>query len=109
MKTWNIYKVEQVYVRQEDGRFYPNALSLEKIAEGLQDFHDDCAPIITQTKKVLVEAGAWECCLSRSETWCVDSLNRRATENDKVRDDMFPDFIEIQIITTPFELALKEK
>lgn len=108
MKTWNIYKIEQVYTKREDGRFYPNALSLEKIAGGLRDFTDDCWPIIEKTKEDLIAAGAWEGPLSRSETWCVDDLSRYTTDQDKVRDDMFPSIIGIQIITTPFELALKE-
>lgn len=104
---WNIYKVEQVYVRQEDGRFYQNALSLDKIAEGLRDFGDDCLPIIKKTKKDLIAAGAWEGPLSRSENYCIDWLTRYATEEDKVRDDMFPEFVNIKIIATTFELVLK--
>ena len=104
---WNIYKVEQVYVRQKDGRFFPDALSLDKIAEGLRDFGEDCWPIIKKTKEDLIAAGAWEGPLSRSENYCVDWLTRYATEEDKVRDDMFPEFVNIKIIATTFELVLK--
>ena len=104
---WNIYKAEQVYIRQKDGRFSPVALSLDKIAEGLRDFGDDCSPIIKKTKEDLIAAGAWEGPLSRSENYCIDWLTRYATEEDKVRDDMFPEFVNIKIIATTFELVLK--
>lgn len=106
-KFWNIYKAEQVYIRQKDGRLSPVALSLDKIAEGLRDFGDDCSPIIKKTKEDLIAAGAWEGPLSRSENYCIDWLTRYATEEDKVRDDMFTEFVNIKIIATTFELVLK--
>lgn len=107
--TWNIYKIEYVYTKAEDGNLHQNVLSLELISEGLKNFSTACWPIVEKTKKALVEGGARESCLSRSSDWCVDHLNRDANENDKVRDDMLPSIIGIEIISTPFVLTLKAR
>lgn len=108
MKTYNIYLAEKIYTRKEDGNCYANYLSLKKVAEGLEKFSTECWPIIDELKKELVGEGAWEGCLSRSEDWCVDTLTRNATEADTERDAMFPEFISIEIITTPHELKLRK-
>lgn len=109
MKTWNIYIAESVYTKKEDGKCYKNYLSLKTIAEGLNDFRTECWPIIDEMKNELISNGAWEGCLSRSEDWCEDHLTRYATDSDTERDSMFPDFIGIDIITTPFTLSLKSE
>lgn len=107
--TWNIYKIEFVYTRAEDGNLYQNVLSMQKISEGLADFRTACWPIIEKTKKALVEGGAREGVLSRGSDWCVDHLNRDANEGDLVRDAMIPSIIGIDIISTPYTLSLKAR
>lgn len=109
MNTWNIYLAETIYSKKEDGNCHKNYLSLKTIAEGLKDFRTECWPIIDEMKKELISGGAWEGCLSRGEDWCEDHLTRYATEEDKERDAMFPDFIGIDIITTTARLALKSE
>ena len=106
METWKIYKSEYVYTRKADGKCYKNSLTLDKIAEVVGTFSEACWPIIKRTKDALCAAGATESHCSRGNVWCVDLLNRKATEADKVRDAMFPDIIGIEIITTPYELGL---
>ena len=108
METWKIYKSEYVYTRKAGGNCYKNSRTLEQIAEVAGTFSSDCWPIIEKTKKELCAAGAWESHCSRGNMWCVDLLNRKATEADEVLDDMFPSIIGIEIITTPYTLTLKE-
>ena len=108
MEHWNIYYAESVYTRCEDGMGRKNTRKLEKIASGLNDFRKDCWPVIDAKKQeILSKPGTWEGPLSRSESYCVDTLFRPATEEDTVRDYMFPEFVMIDIITTPYELTLK--
>lgn len=107
--TWNIYVTENVYKKADDGKFHKDTVKLDKIIGGLKDFRTECWPIIDEIKKEFLRwEGHWEGPLSRSEDWCIDTMFRHATENDKVRDDMFPDTIIVEIITTPYTLALKE-
>lgn len=107
MDTYTIYYAEKVYTRRKDGNCYANYLSLKKVAEGLEKFSTQCWPIIEKMKRELVSKGAFEGPLSRSVNWCIDCLTRPATDADTVRDDMFPDFIGIEIITTIHTLTLK--
>ena len=110
MKTnWNIYATEHIYTKAADGNLYKNVLKLDKIAEGLKDFRTECWPIIDEIKKEFLQGkGCTEGPVSRSEDWCNDIMFRPATENDKVRDDMFPNTIIVEIIATPYTLSLKE-
>ena len=108
MKNWNIYIAESVYTKKEDGNAYQNVLSLIKIDGTYKSFSAEVYPKIEAIKKDMIANGAWEGCLSRSEDYCVDHLTRYATEKDTVRDCMFPDFIGIDIISTPYKLKLVE-
>lgn len=110
MKTWNIYLTEYVYTKREDGNGHRDYIMLKKIAGGLEDFTKDCWPIIDNLKKEILAntLGSWEGPLSRGEDWCNDSLFRPATDEDKVRDYMFPNFVNIEIVTTPYTLELKQ-
>lgn len=108
METWNIYIAESVYTKAEDGYGHKNTRKLEKVAEGLKDFRTECWPVIDELKsEILSRPGTWEGPLSRSESYCVDTLFRPATDEDMVRDYMFPNTVIIDIITTPYTLTLK--
>ena len=109
METWNIYIAESVYTKADDGKGYKNTLKLEKVADGLKDFRTECWPVIDSLKQeILSKPGTWEGPLSRSESYCVDTLFRPATEDDKERDFMFPNAVIIDIITTTYTLGLKK-
>lgn len=107
-RTFNIYIAESVYQKAADGYHHKNTTSLVKVAEGLKDFTLDCCPVIKALKAEMVAKGATETSLSRSENWCEDHLIRPATDKDTERDTMFPDLIEVDIITTTYTLGLKE-
>lgn len=107
-RGFNIYIAEYVFTQEPNGYAYKNYLSLEKVPGKYENFTADAAPKIRAIKKNLVELGATEGCLSRSREWCVDTLHRPVTPMDTIRDYMCPDFVEIEIITTPYELKLVE-
>ena len=108
MAQYNIYIAESVYTKAEDGNLHKNTRSLKKIASGLESVQKKCWPIIARTKQEILSApGTWEGSLSRSLDYCVDTLFRPATEADTVRDDMFPNTVILDIITTTYELELK--
>ena len=108
MKTWNIYIAEHVYQKREDGNGHKNVLSLTKVNSGLKDFSKDVYPRIEAIKSEMIANGTWLGCLSRGGDYCVDCLTRYANDNDAERDFMFPNFIGIEIISTPYELKLVE-
>ena len=106
---YNIYIAENIWTKAADGNYHQNTLSLKQVAQNVEGFSTGCWPIIENLKKRMVEQGAWEGVLSRSETWCIDHLTRYATKADTQHDDMFPSLIGIDIITTPFTLTLKSE
>lgn len=107
MATWNIYKAERIWKRAANGNYYQHVISLEMVASGLKSFSRNCWPIVEKLKKELVINGATEGPLSRGSDYCIDHLNRPATDADKERDDMIPGVIGIDIISTPSVLSLK--